>query len=338
MIAPIVLVALIAGYTAYWRWAAGMLDTDVANWIEQQRAGGVTITTEAPTTDGFPFSLRISFPKVAVSGVPQLPGATLTAPLLVGTARPWAFRQWAIELPRGGAIAMADGAPGPLRDLRTTTAKADLALGASAPTGGTAVTLWLAGLDGQLASGPVSVATVELTVVLPRRPPADHSEPSITLSLDVTKAVLPQPVTPLGVTIDHLGLQGRVMGAIPSGPLAASLGVWRDAGGTVELGSTALKWGPLDAAAEGTMAVDGNLQPIGALTATIRGYTSVLDALISSGQLRQNEANFARMGLALIAQKNASGESELKAPIRVQNSQIYLGPARLVKLPPIAWK
>ena len=338
MVTIVILVVLAAGYSVYWRWAAGMLDTQVAEWIGQRRAAGVSITTDAPKTGGFPLWLRIKLPTVVASGVPQLPGATLTAPVLVGRARPWSFRQWDIELPQGGSVAVVDGVPGIVRRLHATTGSADLALGPSAPGEGTALTIRLTGVEGQFVAGTVSMATFDLTTLLPRHPPLDHSEPSITVSLDVTGAVLPQPVVPLGATIDHIGLQGRVMGAIPDGPLFPGLNAWRDAGGTIELGSTVFKWGPLDGNAEGTLAFDGNLQPMGALTATIRGYNAVLDALISSGQLRQNEANFARMGLGLIAQKNAKGESELKAPIRLQNSQVYLGPARLAKLPLIAWK
>jgi hypothetical protein len=79
----------------------------------------------------------------------------------------------------------------------------------------------------------------------------------------------------------------------------------------------------------GTLALDGDLQPEGALTATINGYGEVIDALTQSSQMREGDAPLAKIALGLLAKPGPDGISRVTAPLTLQNGQTFLGPAPL---------
>jgi hypothetical protein len=41
--------------------------------------------------------------------------------------------------------------------------------------------------------------------------------------------------------------------------------------------------------------------------------------------------------LGLLARPNGAGDKALTLPMTIQNQQLYLGPAKLATIPPIAW-
>ena len=86
--------------------------------------------------------------------------------------------------------------------------------------------------------------------------------------------------------IDDLAFGVTVKGAVPDGPLVQAIAAWRDAGGTIELDRLQLNWGGLGATATGTMALDQDLQPIGAFSGGIEGFGAILSALVEAGRLR----------------------------------------------------
>src|SRR5450755_3485428 len=59
ILAAVGLVVLVAAYCVYWFVLTRIVAADIANWRDQQRALGFTVTiAEQPAIDGFPFSLR----------------------------------------------------------------------------------------------------------------------------------------------------------------------------------------------------------------------------------------------------------------------------------------
>src|SRR5260221_522214 len=133
-------------------------------------------------------------------------------------------------------------------------------------------------------------------------------------------------------------LAGAVKGAVPPGQLRQALATWRDDGGTIELEEGALRWGSLAASANGTLALDAALQPIGALTATIENHNAVIDAAVAGGTLRADDANLAKVLLGLMAKPGADGKKRLTLPVTLQNRRLYLGPAQIAVLPAITWE
>ncbi len=144
---------------------------------------------------------------------------------------------------------------------------------------------------------------------------------------------------PFGPEIELV--QGRVdlMGAPPQGPAREAAEAWRDGGGTVELAEFALRWDGLDISGDGTLALDGELQPTGAMTLSVHGFATVIDTLVARGVIRPGPAATARTILGLMAKMPEEGGAPvLKAPLTVQKRRLFVGPVRLAELPAITWE
>jgi len=129
-----------------------------------------------------------------------------------------------------------------------------------------------------------------------------------------------------------------VGGAIASGKLADALAAWRDAGGMIELENLRVKWGALNATGTGTIALDQELQPTGGFSGAIQGYDQILTALVQSGQMRASDAGLARIALSFLAKAGPDGKPEIRTAFTIQNGQMFLGPAKLGRVPRITWE
>jgi hypothetical protein len=145
---------------------------------------------------------------------------------------------------------------------------------------------------------------------------------------------------PLGSDIGRVRLAGRVMGELSSlnpGMGAGALGPWRDDGGTVELSRIEVRYGALEVAAEGTLALDGEMQPLVALTARVEGFGESLDALAQRGAMKRGDATAAKLVLAALAERGPNGRPRLALPVTLQDGFLSVGPAMLLRMPPIPW-
>lgn len=137
----------------------------------------------------------------------------------------------------------------------------------------------------------------------------------------------------LGARLERLSFRAVIEGAAPDGPGPEAVRAWRDNGGVVQLSDFRLIWGPLDLGAEGTLALDAEGRPIGALTARLRGHAGLVDALRASGQLSEGEAQTAKLALGAIAE--AVGGDELALALSLQDGEVWLGPVRVARLAPL---
>jgi hypothetical protein len=144
----------------------------------------------------------------------------------------------------------------------------------------------------------------------------------------------------LGQTVERATVNLQLTGRIPPGlPLKEAVATWRDDGGTVEVREISAIWGPLAIAAAGTLALDTNMQPQGALNARARGYGETVDSLVKAGLVHRRAGTAAKIAMNLVAkQPQDGGPPEITVPLTVQNSWLYLGPVGLLPIPPLAWE
>jgi hypothetical protein len=339
----LILVALVlvaTSYAFYWHWVAELVRGGILDWSAARRAEGFNVGWDRYAVDGFPFLLRVTVEQPVFGQTGIEPGYAAQAPLLVGEARPWALDRWRVTAASGARLAVQ---PGPARPAITVTANAltgtvePAEIGDAASHAGTAVAL---SADGVAVAGPIplAIAHAEAQTTIPARGVASHLETWLSASFSLAGVTLPQVVEPLGDTIDRLAVGVAVKGSIPGGPHRQALAAWRDDGGTLEIASLDLAWGTLRLGAKGTLALDAALQPIGALTALIRGYNDIIDALVTAGSVRAGDAALAKLALGLLAKEGPDGTYEIGAPLTLQNGSVFLGPARLARLPVFTWE
>ncbi len=345
-----------AAYTLFWFRAADALSEGVAGWAAARRAEGWTVALGQVAVRGFPLKLE------AVVG-----------PFAIGRDAPvrwrWSGARLAASVPPWGGDKVTLDAPGAHRiEADLPDRPLDLALDAATAhgtarigAGGKIVRLdaVLAGVAGRSVDGSKFHADSVLLAVAggsaaardPAQPPPAGAaaapqgqalHPPEAGSLHITAQGLDLPdgaAPPLGPHVDRAEVDVALDGALPSGPSRAALDAWRRAGGTVELRKVAIDWGRFKAEADGTLALDADMQPIGAFTTRMSGVDDAVDSLVAAGRLKARARAMAKIVLRMMAKPSPDPAKppEIDVPLTLQDRTLYLGPAALAHVPRIDW-
>jgi hypothetical protein len=322
------------GYTAFWFLVARRIETTILDWARSQGADKIDASWQKIRVSGYPVAFRVDLDSAALRDRAVMPSPEFHISVLSGTARPWDLADWQIAAPEGFTAELA--AAGRRSPAKLIARTAD-GLTSIESDGGWK--LWLDLKDVIVeASAQSQVSSARVMINVPPRLPRGQNEPAMGLAVDASQINLPLAVRPLGGIIDELDFGATLRGAVPSGKLADAVAAWRDAGGKIELDNLRLKWGALDATATGTIALDQELQPTGGFSGAIQGYDQILTALVQNGQMRATDAGLARIALTLLAKAGPDGKPEIRTAFTIQNGQMFLGPAKLGRLPHIGWE
>ncbi|MDX9860425.1 MAG: DUF2125 domain-containing protein [Rhodospirillales bacterium] len=331
-------IVLGALYMGFWNYAAELARDSVLDWMEARRQEGAVVGFERLNIGGFPSYLRLVIDRPAMSWPNADAPWGWETDQLTAEMRPWNFRQIVLLAPGRHAVSWTTGgigrtAKGAVRDLR---AKVDL-------DGGRPVAGHIDARAADFAGdGGLDRLTLERAAADFRCMPvvdADDRTPVADVRVTAHEIGLPSGWgLPLGAEVAAIRLDATVLGNLPFGPLVDLLGGWRDDGGTVEVRQLDLTYGPLALAANGTLALDEALQPIGAFTARIEGFFETVDALRTRGAIRSQDAVTAKMVLGILAKRNDAGRISLAVPLTLQDRRLYVGPVPLAEVPPIRWQ
>lgn len=336
ILALFVLLLMALGLCGFWLLGAERLRGSLTAWEQDWRARGGEISHDDFRITGFPMWFRAEFdhPVVGWAGG-QSPWRWRGPPVRM-RASPFAPRAQAQFPGRHQLFLTVLGAPLDL-NIEARTAVARFRQGG----GETRYGLHGTGLD-LLMNGETRLSVAQLDgEILQLRGATDHLKPSWRVSVELDDVMPPAELLPehFRAKVDVASLQADVMGPFRPAFNRAAASAWRDLGGTVEITSLELRWGALTINAVGTMALDDELQPLAALTATVTGFNQTIDALRSTGAIQQREADAAKALLNLLAKspRLLGGQPELSVPITIQNQRLSLGPIALFTVPRIDW-
>jgi hypothetical protein len=328
------LLAVAGAYTVYWFVIASRIESGLAAWAQSVRTDKIDASWQKLRVGGYPAAFRVDLHSVIVRDGAITPSPEVYVPLLSGTAYPWNFADWQLAAPEGLTAELAAVGGRVPAKLMTQTADGVVSL---ASDDGWKLSLLLQDTSVE-AGARVQVGSAHATITVPPRPPHGPSEPMTGLAVDASQVKLPVAVGPLGDTIQELDFDAMVKGATQNGKLRDAAAAWRDAGGTIEFDNIRLKWRALGATAAGTIALDQDLQPIGSFSGAIQGYDHILTTLVQNGQMRATDAGLARIALTMLAKTGPDGNPEIRTAFRVQNGQMFLGPAKLGTAPRLNWE
>jgi Uncharacterized protein conserved in bacteria (DUF2125) len=169
---------------------------------------------------------------------------------------------------------------------------------------------------------------------------AQSGEPAVAFALRVAAMTLPSGMAhPLGPHIASLAVDGALNGPVPLGHTPAErAAAWRDGGGSAEIRHLALVWGPLDLTGSATLALDEQLQPMGAASARVLGYAETLDSLATHAAISRSAATAAKAVLSLLANSPGDGSPpDVEVPLTLQYRTLSMRQIPLVRLPEIEW-
>jgi len=327
-------------YSVYWQQLATGIETGIDDWFQARRDQGWQAMHQGVLVGGFPFSL------VAEIKAPQLarPGRwSWAGPTLKGEAWPWRPGQWTVLAP--GRHTGSLDAGGKVRNLAAKLGFARaVVLVERGRLGYAEASVEDARVRDTEAGGETRLERLHLTArepvpesapKVPDRPPA-----SLVATLEFeTLALAENLATPLGRTVDTVTLDARLLGRIGGDDdRPAALAGWRDAGGIVEVEALSVEIGSLELDADGTLALDANLQPQAAFAARIRGFDEAVDKLTAARVIGGATATAAKLVLGALAKvPPGGGRREIKAPVTLQEQKLYVGPISVGRVPAVRW-
>lgn len=335
--AGVALLALI--YSLFWFTIAMQARQQAVDWIDQQRAQGYSVRYDSLIATGFPLAIRLQFTNPGF-GAPNAAqpwgweGAHLSLQV-----QPWNLTT--IEAISTGPHMLAIPLTGKTETFNGQAATLEATFEVS-PTGPQSLSLRLAGLDMKADSpglAPIAMASANVQVQRSHFDKVDYQTSSARLTGTVRGFGGPWlSASPLGGEVQQLVVEARLMGSLEDAPLSQSLEDWRDNGGTIEIVKMHLQHGPLNIKADGTLALDDHLQPIGALSARVEGFFETIDALKALGAINPRTAITAKIVLGVLSRKPAGGgPAILNLALSAQGQRLYAGPLELMKIPEIQW-
>lgn len=334
--ALVALVALGAGHALLWRAMATEIEQGFATWVQIRRAQGWRVEHAAPMRAGYPLSAALILPNLRIEGGDAtLPGGFVLqaerAVLRVVLPRVDRLR---VEMPGAQRLRLGDDEFRFAAD--TLVALLPLEVG-TPPRGGEVLA---ERLRLSTPAGPMEVGAARVT--LDTSSTATEGEAALEVNASAEEIDLPAApggrAAAFGRRINALAAEMALSGPVPPGrfPVVRAES-WRDAGGTLEVKSLTLRWGPVEAAASATLALDEGLQPMGAGSLRVMGAGPALDALAEAGLVGRRAAATARAILPLMSRPNAAGQPEVELPLTIQDRTLAVARIPVMRFDALAW-
>jgi hypothetical protein len=325
-------------YVALWFYTAQGLRSSLEDWAVNARQAGWAVTYNQPVLSGFPFAIRLTLKTPGFASGANNPDWSWKGPELVIQSRPWTPGRFLLKFPehndltlktKGGPVSYA----GSSQELT-----AEFKPGAHWPKD---LLIHAKNVVLQTATGAkVGARSAIIEAIHDPASPEDIKSPSLSFKINAQDLSLPAHFKlPMGARVSELSIDGAVMGGIEPGLLRSSLATWRDAGGTLEIPKFSMRYGPLHIVrSDGTVALDGNLQPVGAFTAKIIGFHEFVESLRVAGWARGKDSLTVKLVTSAFFQKDENGgPPSLNLAVSIQNGKIYTGQAKLVDMPHVNW-
>jgi hypothetical protein len=338
LLTALVLVVVIGDFAA-WQFAVRQLRSGLAGWVAARRAAGWSVSSTPPQAGGWPLAATLTLDDVGLrGGMPDIPdGMAWRAEHVV--LRLGLFHPLVLRIEAGGAqhLRVAD-AP----DIAYTAGDLHLLVPLQADPTAQAIDLRGEALRVSIpvagANDSLTLDRLEVDAVL--HADAPQGKAAVSMAIKAGGIGLPGRLTwPLGPRIASVVLDGVLNGPLPAATgLKAAATAWRDDGGSVAVQHVETRWGPLGLTATATLALDPELQPMGAGTAQVTGYAETLDALARNGLMSRSAATTAKAVLSLLANAPDDGSpSEVEVPLSLQYRTLSMRQVPLVRLPELDW-
>ena len=326
---------LLAAVTLYWWIVARNLERGFAVWEARERGFGWTDHHGPPVRGGWPLAPTLSVPAMSLSG-----GSADIRGRLAWSAESLVLR---IALLHPGVVEITPEGRQTLRladdpEVPFTADRLSLTMPVRADPWPGFVELVAENLHANTPMGEAGLESLRLHLGF--EPGAQPDDPVMAFSLRSQGISPPSGVArPLGSRIDSLSVDGALNGPMPVGrTLADQAAAWRDGGGSLKIDRLALVWGPLDLTSSATLALDDQLQPMGAGSAKLVGYAETLDALAAHSAISRSAATAAKAVLSLMAHNPDDGSPpDVEVPLTLQYRTLSMSHVPLVRLPELDW-
>ncbi len=342
-----VLIVLLGAYWWFWQQAADEVREEVTEWVENERDAGRIADYESLEIVGFPYRLQIEITAPRL-GDPAL-GWSWEAAKMTGFVLPYRLNHIIIvaegaerlELARLGRYEVVTGTPmhhrasliirnGDLErfdhdlegfaltrtiyhpDRPETPERVELVAGERL----TLHTRRLRDEEGLPDRGHHHAAVVEATAITWTGHPYEGLGPDI--STATARVIL-------------TGLPESGIGSINDEMLPG----WHNNDGSFYLDELGIQWGEIEILANGEVRLDRRNRPRGRATVLIGGHDELIDAMVAGGAILPRYAELMKSALSVIAMLSGDEEGRIRAPLRMSDGKLLIGPVEIANLPPL---
>lgn len=336
VLVPIAVLAMaLAGYGWWWRFLADRVRESAAHLQTTQTALGRNLEWSAFEITGFPYLVDVSLSKARLVA-PDL-GTAWDGEKINVRIRPFSLNRISVSLEGNqhvfyvgdGRWIEADGV-------------ADKALLRAANRDGQQQVA----ADIERLTGKGKIDAADFNFILERA--------SLGASLAPADKTSPYPRLDVTVHVTNLGLQGNIDFALgpaieqfdvdagievppklPINSLDALWAAWRQTNTPIDIRQFGFEWGGVSVAATGTLKFDTLQRPEGHLKLTLGNHSRILELLESSGWITKETHAAAKPVLDVLAFVSGDPRRRITVPLKFENGDVYLGPARIMKIEPI---
>jgi hypothetical protein len=322
---------VLAADSLYWWLALRNLEQGFAAWEAGQKAAGWTSRHGPPAPGGWPLAATLTIPAMSIAGgSPDVRGrlawSAETLVLRVALARPGSLE----AMPGGKQTLRLDDTP----EIPFTADTLRLEVPLEAQSWPSSIDVTVRHLRAGTPLGEASLQGLRLHQAF------QSGDPTLAFSLTAEGVALPPRIPrPLGSHVASLAIEGTLSGPVPAGrTMAEQAAAWRDGGGSLEIRHITMAWGPLDLSASATLALDDQLQPMGAGSARLVGYAEALDALAAHAAISRSAATATKAVLSLMAHMPDDGSApDVEVPLTLQYRTLSMRQVPLLRLPELIW-
>lgn len=321
--------ALVGGATIWWLFVASFGDRQVDDFIARAAQDGTAISYAERERSGFPF--RIRWRLRGVTAEHRWPEGTVTGsiPALLIESKAWRPQALAFQTEEISRWRWRDASGGG-NERNYRVQKIDGGIAPREDQPGWRLTAQVQQIDWDNVSEPQakgSVRNVAAEIMLP----FDRRSADFDIRIDDLELSTP---TVFGDAVEQASLTGR-LSPLPQALTPQGLVAWRDAGGELTLKRSDIVFGALQGSAEGTLALDDQMRPVGNLALHMLDPEAILTIASREGWVKRDQLGYAQIGLGLFSRANAQGRHEMNTKLDMRNGGIWLGPLRLGKLQPV---
>lgn len=331
--------AIVAGLTGLWFTGAAQVREQIATTGRTIAGDSGIFTVQTLDITGFPFSFEARLKGITISGKAARGPWEWRADKAIVHLAPWRGRNARFELTGTHKLRFHAGRVPMDVELTTTSAPGEVQIGgADAP-------LLIKLAPTMIKAREVTTGSrfaadkASLQLFLYPKGKTGNADPAAGLIMELNGVDLPKQLGKyLAPKLTRLTTEIQILSNLPVPVGRRSLARWREEGGSLEVKNLALEWGPVKIDGSGTLTLDKGLQPEASFAARITGFEETADALVAAGLIRAQEAQGIKLLLSLMARRTSPGKgAEIRVPITIQDRAIFVGPARLTRMPQIRW-
>ncbi|HRK63876.1 MAG TPA: DUF2125 domain-containing protein [Terricaulis sp.] len=321
----VIFIALAVGWVAYWNMLASGARERVQAWVASEQARGADMSIGAVTPKGFPMLLRLELADIAYA--PAEGGWRLSTS--AGALHVQMFNPEHVIFQAQAPIAFA-------RDNGDVTNISADALIVSVRGAGGALAQAGVEADNLTLDDPAEPGVLSARKLVFNLRPDPRAANDMQVSLEAQGLMLAQPVRSfegLGQDVESMMLalvieqSAALTESAPNDPLAP----WRAAGGRVRVEGLVMKWGALDAAGVGRIALDDQRRLTGELNLPIKEPAAFFAALNASPEVDEN----ARLALELLSRSFARSGEGLTLDLEGRDGVLRIEGLAARTLPPV---